>query len=299
MGLDFKGYDVVGIKEEQIQQMIYRPSKANTNIPQLAKHIVQKKDMMCVLTLLSIFFKEKSRAIFVQEKLELSKEDEQDTIDIAEELICTFILPIAGNDIDKIQELMKKYMELIDIILFQYYSLKNTNYIFKQMPIEIIKKQTKQKELLSLNPFMINQLMNNEQKPLTEEEKIIYELIEYLIEAEQYYDNDKKIDYVKKLLEMNTPQDELEDKIRFIISNTYQEAKEHPSHEDSDDIIRSIEKTLITEDIVSYFKKNRDISNMFIRNFLEYNLRINEGRLNELENKPSIEFAKRIYRKNP
>lgn len=300
MILDFKKNDIVSKKEEQIRQIINRPGILNTDLNKIARYIEKTEDIYCVMTLMSIFFKERSRAMFFKEKFYLSEQDEQFTIDIAEELIAAMLLKLYNNDYTKIKRMILENADMIDTLIIRYYSAKNTNYIFNQMPLELIKKQSQQKDALYINPFMINQIMNNEQTPLTKEEQIIYELLEYLIEAEQYFSGFEKMGYIRKLLNDNNSNKDIENKIRFIISNTYQEAKEHPQDEDSSNIIIPIENPNISsEQVTNYFKINKEYSNMILKKFFEYNINIYEGRLKELEEKPSSKYAKKIYIKNP
>ena len=148
---------------------------------------------------------------------------------------------------------------------------------------------------------MINQLMDYEQNPLTQEEKIIQEVMDYLNEAEwNYLLSDEIIGYVIKSLEKNNKNNNIiSNKLLFIISNVYQESKER-----NDDfygkLMYILENTKFDpETIINYINNDKKILIEIMKKFTEYNREIEEGRNEVLNNKPSAELAQKIYRKNP
>jgi len=151
-----------------------------------------------------------------------------------------------------------------------------------------------------LNPYMINQFLDYQQKPLSEEEQIIREIIDYYIASQQYYGK-PRIDHVIGLLGENNERynNRLERKVLFIMSNTYQETKDR-----NDSFYGYLMDILDKMDykpqkIINYLSNNYEKFKKILEKFIEYNMCIEEGRLEELEKQPSAQYAKRIYRKNP
>ena len=83
------------------------------------------------------------------------------------------------------------------------------------------------------------------------------------------------------------------------MSNTYQETKDR-----NDSFYGYLMDILDKMDykpqkIINYLGNNYDKFKKILEKFIEYNMCIEEGRLEELEKQPSAQYAKRIYRKNP
>lgn len=296
MGLDFKNYDEVTKKENEIEQIIYMQKPNRTNINGLIEQI-NNNDKIMLATLMSMLYKVRSKSIHMKEKIAKSAELEQDWIFMTEEIIWNLYKQ------SKNQKQIKKFILenscILEEILLKYYSEKNISYIGSKSFIDIILKQNGQKEVLALNPYMITQLLDYQQKPLTKEEQIIREVTDYHIDAQQYYDNPKDLDYVKHLLYTNNTPDELHKKVLFMISNVYQETKEN-----NDSFYGKLMYILeITNykplNIFNYINNDHKMFRKILERFLNYNINIEEGRLEELENKPTSTYAKKIYRKNP
>lgn len=297
MELDFKTYDIVKAKEDEIERIISKKSKT-TNIPELAQRIKDNKDIVMVRTLMSILFKARSKSIWMKNKVPKSSEYEQDTIFMTEELMKIIYLTLNRRGIKGIEKLLLENASVTNDILLKYFSDKNTNYISEKFFIETILDHRNSKEILTLNPFIINELLNYQKKPLTYEENIIREMVDYYIEAQQYYDSPKDIEYVKKLFKKNTSHiKQKEDELMFMISDVYQEAQDRQDYE----FYRTISKIVEANnfDIINYLYQNKLLVSQIIKKFVEYNINIEEGRLEELDKKPSSAYARRIYRKNP
>ena len=299
MELDFKKMDLVSQKEDQIEKIIYMTKAGATDIKGLAQHIYYNKDSIMIQTLMSMLFKIRSKSLYMIDKVKKSEEYEQTSIFMSEEVIGSLYKRNKKNTYDDIKKRILKNGYIIKDLLLKYYAEKNTNYIENKFFIETILKQKSQKEILSLNPFMINQLLEYQQTPLRQEEQTIVELIDYYIEAQQYYDTPEDIEYVIYLL-INNNKAELEKKLLFIISNMYQESKEHKDYEAYSKIARILENPACKPiNMIDYVKNNKQAITEIIQKFIEYNFYIPEGRLQELETKPTAQYAKKIYRKNP
>lgn len=316
MELDFKKYDIVDAKEAKLEEIVFMQNPKNANVKGLTKYI-DEKDKLMLHTLLSIMFKLRSKAIYTKDKMPKSVESKETIIKETERIIGSLHRDLKRNRYDNIKDFIqeknpnnfrdfrreKKYInrQIIGDLLYRYYLEKNTSYIGSKLYIKTLLDQNSAKEILTINPFMIGELLDYQQKPLTKEELIIQEVMDYLIEAEQNYANpDDVIKYTIELLEQNNKGFGLkENKILYIISNVYQESKER---NDSfyGKMLYILENTKYEpHKIIDYLNKNNNILIEIIEKFTDYNMYLEEGRLEELEQKPSAEYAKRIYRKNP
>ena len=191
--------------------------------------------------------------------------------------------------------------KVLSNLLYDYYYDKNTNYIGEKFYLENITKQKSAREILSLNPYLISQLLDYQQKPLTKEELIIQEIMDYLKYAEwNYYESDKIIKCVINLFDQNNQKiGIMERKILFIVSNVFQESKERNDNYYGK-MMYLLESTKYDpEIIINCISRDKKTLIEIIKKFIEYNRQIEEGRLEELEQKPSSKYAKKIYRKNP
>lgn len=298
MELDFKTNDIVERKEAQIEKIVYMRNPNKTDIRGLRDQIVNKKDIEMFLTLMSILYKTRSKSTYIKNRIKESRTSEKNSIITTEEIMNSLYKNRKNKT--RISEIISENGCLLDEALCKYYACKNTNYIEKKSFIDIIIRQRAEKEILKLNPYMINQFLDYQQKPLSEEEQIIREIIDYYIASQQYYGK-PRIDHVIGLLgENNERYDKrLERKVLFIMSNTYQETKDR-----NDSFYGYLMDILDKMDykpqkIINYLGNNYDKFKKILEKFIDYNMCIEEGRLEELEKQPSAQYAKRIYRKNP
>ena len=180
----------------------------------------------------------------------------------------------------------------------EYFSEKQTNYIKEKFFIENIINQNKQKEVLALNPFMIIQLLDECANPLTEEELIINETIDYNVEAEQYFDAQSDIIYtLDKLKENSNGPVEYARKKLFIISDVFQESyeKDRQLYEKMKNIFDYLKYD--SEKVILYMNNDKELLYKIVKKFVDYNINIKNNRLQELENKPAEKYAKIIYNK--
>lgn len=248
-----------------------------------------------VLTLISILYKEKCFEEYIGEK---TGDIDEVSLDLLDEIIYELKMYL-NKDIKRTVNTIYNYRELIEAYLQSYFYRKNANYISEKYDVEIIRQQNKEKEYIQINPLSLNQLLYYKENPLTQQEKIIAQINNYNVEAEQICeDRLKQLSYIKKLLERNNSEKELEKIILFIIGNTYQEIEQDPTNEKRNDIMYAVENEKIEpSDFVSYFKENKKFSNTFLENFINYNQNIEEGRLRELKTKESYKKIKRLYKK--
>lgn len=293
MEIDFKEYDEISKMEKIIEGIIDSFDIKNACIILTTP----EQQLIYILTMISILYKERCYEEYLSENVNGMLDDI--SIELIDEIIGQLEQQISENKIMDTTYTIKKYGQLIEGYLQRYFFKKNTNYISNKHSMEIIKSKNKQKEILKHNPLIINQLLQYEQKPLSKEEIIIQEITEFLVEAQQLYENEEEIiNNIKDLMKRNYKKDRLNEAIMFIISNVYQEIIEHPEDENINIIVSIVENTNIKpEQIIEHFKKSKAFSNMLLQTFIKYNLNIEEKRLEELENKPSKEYAKRIYTK--
>lgn len=307
MKIDFDKLDLITPLENKIEKLIthHEYEKIKT------KELTAKELKLYILTIISILYKLSKFTIY---DVETSKKVDQK---LAQELLnIVKVLNIFTDELNKSLKqgnLYKCIMLLVlnsDFIfeaLEEYFLIKNTNYITKKMQIE--KTLKFQKHHLELNPFIINQYMKYETKKITNEEQIIGDILEYdrialiilddiveNIESDEYYK--KRIKLVKKQIIKNYNEIELNKVILFIIGDVYQELLENKK-----DImylkIKSIveNEEITTKGLIELFKKSESFSNIMIGKFIDYNIEIKEGRLEELKEKESYQYMKERYKK--
>ena len=295
MGLDFKTNDIINSKEDEIERIISKKS-ITANISDLAQYIKENKDIIMTRTLLSMLYKTRSKSIYMKDKIAESRQFEQDTIYMSEELIKIIYITLNRRGIKDIKRVLLENAGILNEILLKYYSEKNTNYIEEKFFLETIMNQNGEKEILVLNPFMISQLLDYKNKPLTYEEKIIREIIDYYVEAQQYYDSPKDIRYVEKLLSKNNHIKEMVNKKSYMMSNVYQQSKKYKDEKFSKNISKIFENKNL-HDIEIYNFLSLYYESEITKKFIEYNMNIEEGKIEELEKQPSAVFAKILYKK--
>ena len=170
MGLDFKKYDVVSAKEAKINSFF--SDKTEEPILSLASYIKEKKDMIMVKTLMSILFKVRNKLKYMPDE----KKKEEDKIKQIENIIKKIYL---SKDIDDIEKIILKYGNELKKILKEFFYKQKLNYIQERLSIKSIIDHGEQHEISKLNPYMLCQLFDICANPLTEEENIINEIINY------------------------------------------------------------------------------------------------------------------------
>lgn len=295
MKIDFEKYDETSKMEIVIEGIIKMFGLTHAYI----KLSNEKDQLIYALTILSILYKERCYEEYLAQNIN-GKIDEE-SIAILDEIIEELKTNIQEKDLDEVTCTIKNYGELIKIYLERYFMKKRTNYITKKHSIEIITSQNNQKQLLSYNPFAINQLLEYEQKPLTREEIIIEDIIELLMESELHCKTKEQIlKKLKQLMKQKYKKEELDEVISFIISDTYQEVIDNPLDENRNIVIPILENSDIKKEyIIKHFNEDDNFSSMILKTFISYNYNIQEGRLEELEQKPSKEIAEKMYKKKP
>ena len=253
----------------------------------------KEQQALFILTILSILYKEKCYEEYIGKKL-------GEVDDISQEILDEIMYELKQDleeDLKTTVYTIRKYGGIIEAYLQSYFYRKNTNYISEKYNIEIIKQLKKEKEYIKITPLSLNQLIYYDNNPLTQEEIIIAEINEFNVEAEQIYiDKSKQLNHVKKLMQNNYKEKELDEIILFIIRNTYQEIEQDLKNPKRNEIMYAVENQKVKpEDFVSYFKENKKFSNTFLENFINYNLKIEEGRLEDLKKKESYEKINLAY----
>lgn len=290
--ISFDEYDNVSSMERTIEIL----TKAGCFRNSYVVYTEREEQIIFILTIISILYKQKC----YQEYLEKNTEAQNDVeIEILDNIIEKLYKYVKEDNYIEASKIIKNNGIVIQEFLTQYYIKKDTNYITSKHTIEVVFKEKKQKEILKYNPLIINQLLKAKQNPITEEEQIIEDILEFIVESEQICFTRIEIsNNIKKLMEKKYKEKELDNVISFIISIIYQEIKENPISEISNMIIAIVENQKISkEEIIKRFKEDDKFSNMILKTFQEYNFEIEEGKLRSLEQQPSKEYAKRIYNK--
>lgn len=294
MELNFKEYDVARNKEDEIYEILIKKSN-NTNIPEIAQHIVSKKDILMVRTLMSTLFKIRSKALYNEKELLKSCNLLAEKALYAEGLIGEFYLNLNRRGLKGIKRVLIENASMINEDLMDYYAERNQNYIADKFFIKTILDQDNTQELLGLNPLEINELLSYQQKPLTAEEEIIREIIDYFMESQEFYDSPDDIKHVQNLIKENNNGFKRIIKKSYMISNVYQHARSQDDKIMLDKIVNPIESDRIKGD-EAYDYIMRKYEKDIIRKFVEYNIDLEEGRLEELKKEPSAVYAKKIYK---
>lgn len=287
MEIDFKKYDEISRIEKVLGTLL-----KHINLSEYQLSILNNENqILLILTIITILYKEHTYNEYLIEQLD----DEHQHIikttthynyfieDIIEELeYC-----IDFKELEKANQIINSNGIAIQQILGCYYERKKTNYIFSRIPIELIIKNQQVFELIELNPFAANQCIDYQ--PITQEEKIICNII-------QYYEICGEKDYIsiKRLIIKNYQNKQLKKVILFILNNVYQELLEDKTETDIGEIKHIIETETIDSDaIVQLFILNDNFSSKYIEYFLLYNIGIKQGRLEELKTKESYQYVKK------
>lgn len=286
MEIDFKKYDEISKIEETLEKLIKFANISDYNLCILNN----ENQILLILTIITILYKqhilnehiiEQIKTTNLKNILKITKENYK-----IEDIIEILDTALEEKDIIKAQFILNKLGKFINAQLKKYYSSKSKNYIFENMPLELVNQQKLIMELVELNPFAINQCMNY--KPLSETEIIIYTIIEYyLLLGEEDYKQ------IKQLIIKNNNQKNIKNIILLILSNVYQEILDD-KNETNLEIKTIIEnEQLKNNQIVAHFIKNDEFSNKYLEYFIMYNIGIKKGRLEELSRKPSYEYVKK------
>ena len=299
MGLDFKKYDIVSASEDKIFEEISVETLLIYPEMLLSHHIAERRDKVMARTLISIMFKEKNYLSYVINNIAKNTNYsllKKNMIPEAEDKIIRLNELLNENRIYKIPSIVSEDCKFMHEILSGYFSQRNSNYISKKFFLQIILNQNSANKILTLNPFMINELLAYLQIPLTTEENIVRELIDYY-RVSKFCNHQNSIEYLIELLLKNKTETDINDKLRFILSNVYQESLERKDMKTHQRVERIVEEPNF--DVAQYLKQNKLLLSTIIEKFIKYNMNIKEGRLEELDTKSSAIYAKRIYRKNP
>jgi len=315
MGLNFKEYDIVGRNEDKLEEVLFEKNHQNAELSKLNKYI-DNKDTIMLSTIMSSLYKLRSKKLYMINKIPGKYEEDEDTIWEAEIIIRNIYKALKEKRYDKIKDLIKsnnnsffsfliegksENRRILNNLLYNYYYDKNINYIGEKFYMENIFKQNSVKEVLALNPYMINQILDYEQHPLTKEELIIQEIMDYLKDAEwKYIDSNEITKYIIELFKYNNKKTNTkEKKLLFIVSNVFQESKER-NDRFYGKIMYILENTKYDpETIINYLSRDEKTLIEIMKKFIDYNREIEKGRFEELQEKSSAKIAEKIYRKNP
>lgn len=315
MGLNFKEYDIVGRNEDKLEEVLFEKNHQNAELSKLNKYI-DNKDTIMLSTIMSSLYKLRSKKLYMINKIPGKYEEDEDTIWEAEIIIRNIYKALKEKRYDKIKDLIKsnnnsffsfliegksENRRILNNLLYNYYYDKNINYIGEKFYMENIFKQNSVKEVLALNPYMINQILDYEQHPLTKEELIIQEIMDYLKDAEwKYIDSNEITKYIIELFKYNNKKTNTkEKKLLFIVSNVFQESKER-NDRFYGKIMYILENTKYDpETIINYLSRDEKTLIEIMKKFIDYNREIEKGRFEELQKKSSAKIAEKIYRKNP
>lgn len=296
MELDFKKCDIVDSKEDEIEKIVYLQNPKNANIVGVAQQIGNNKDIVMFSTLMSILFKARSKLKYMQGKSDVSYEENHISILMTEEIMWN--LYKKQKNPKQIKEFILENGCIIEELLLKYYSEKNINYVTNRFFIDTVINQSTPSEILKLNPYMINQLLDYQQNPLTYEEKIIEEMLDYYSEAQELYESPIDINYTIGLLKNNNELFESKKKLLYIVSNVYQQSGERKDKTYYYKLSQILEMTQYKpQNIIRYLNNNTKIRDEIVGKFIDYNIYIEEDTLEKLEQKPSAVYAKKIYHK--
>lgn len=308
MEFDVKKLDLITPIENEIQKIISENPQNIINLKLTEK--TPEEMTLYLLTITSILYKHKHYIIYEIEKTK--KINQKLTcellacVDFLDKLIKELQGSIREKKISKALFTIISNKPFVSDILEMYFNIKETNYILEKMEIE--QSTQTQKKHFEINPFIINQYIDYFLNKLTEEEKIIADILEFnrisiitLEEKETKDLNDffkQKIALIKKQILKNYNENEIKEVILFMISNAYQELSENQKDKVYTKIKSIIEnEEMTTEKLIKLFKQSESFSGIIIGKFIDYNLRIKKGRLEELKGKETYQFIKNKYKK--
>lgn len=290
MDIDFRNFDCITPIEDKLEEFY------NTGLYNFDGSNEDK--VIYILTLLSILYKEKTYSNYLARQIKsfssgLTRDllDEVDALDL---VISEISSGLYHKDINKCIVLIYAYRDFIYENLDVYFKRKKENYIFQKIIFDVIKEQSKVKSLVQLNPFVINQVLQYEQCPLSRDERLIADVLEYYYFCLYKYPRNviKLFKAVKKLMFINIDSHRLYDSVLFMFCDVYQELLEH----DMDNKFKNVleDKNISTTKLFKMFKDNDSFSSSIISHFVKYNIGIEEGRLDYLKSLPSYQY---VYKK--
>ena len=124
MELNFKEHDVARNKEDEIYEILIKKSE-NTNIPELAQHITDKKDILMVRTLMSTLFKIRSKALCMTKTKSLSNNAIKEKAIYAEGLIGEMYISLNRRGLKGIKRVLIENASMMNEDLMDYYAERN------------------------------------------------------------------------------------------------------------------------------------------------------------------------------
>ena len=289
--LDLDKFDYMTFYEDAIGEHLEFLEYDHTAIMPKTK----EENMFYLLTILTILYKEYIYNEYFRHILknltgtEMNNNEELKIIKKMNNLI-------KQKNIKECRIYLKKHKEIIKKYLERYYDRKQLNYILARKPMDLLRHN--EKNIISLNPYTINQCLKQDKHPLKEEERIIGDIIDFTSLASKLTeDNDQALVLIitKELMIQNYSEEKLRRSILFIIGNVYQETiqnEKDPNYYAIKEMMENNDK-YTTEQILETFILNNDFSNSLLSSFIYYTTYIKEGRLEELKNHPSYKYVKK------
>lgn len=299
--IDLAYYDRLSGMEERLKKILennfacYSFSTSEIYFPKYENQIIY------FLTILTILYKEQQ----IDEYIEETTIDTAYHIDTSEEIeeiqfvINKLLYAVQEKNIELSTKIIMEHGILIDELIKQFYMRKEQNYILEKEAMYLIVENKKIKELLSMNPFAINQYLQYKSSPMTQSEKIICDILEYsrISKFNNITNQEVALKCIKQLLIKNYEKQELEKAIIFIIGNVYQETEE-TANVLYNELRHIIENPKITnKQIQDYFMSNDVFSNKVLNAFIIYASKIKFERLQSLAEKPSYQYIKNRQKK--
>ena len=286
MTVDFKKYDQITEIENALENLLKYTQLSDYNLA-ILNH---ENQILLLLTIQSILYKEHTKNEYLIEQFKKIKTHTAEFITYCnyniEELMEKLDDCIFEKNMEKANIIITSYGKIIGQILLSYYNQKQKNYIKERMITDLLIETKQVVELIEFNPFIVNQLFQH--KPLTQEEKFIYDITEY-----HEYSVPENFVEIKKLIKDNHKKD-LAQIIIFILNNVYQEIMDDKTETDKLEIKSIMEnKQIKNEDIIKFFIENNNFSSKYIEYFLMYNSTIKQGRLEELKHKQSYIYTRK------
>lgn len=254
------------------------------------------------LTLITILYKQKQLNKSIEYKTKdtrifVNHQRENENIDIINTQLQACI---ENKDIINATRTIMINIRIINEILYNYFKNKNKNYIMEKEPLHIIEQTGKIKEILKINPYVINQYIQYLKKPTTKYENIICDLLQIknIVDNKKIINQGKTLIYFKQILPHLYTEDELEEIIIFIMTHTYQESIYRNNKEIFQELNYIIEDERIkSKYLKEYFESDDRFSNIVLSTFFKYTTNIEPTRLKELEQQPSYKYVKQRLKK--
>lgn len=303
MIIDLEQYDELS-EMENILKYYLDELWEETNLSETKLVFTERKyNTLYILTIITILYKEQQINKYIEQKTKDTAyyTDFRIINNQIDYIIEILLYALNEKDLIYATDIIIQYGIIIEETIKKFYSRKEKNYIQKEQAMRLIVEQKKEKQLMQLNPFAINQILQYKFIPMSTEEKIICDILEfYRIAALNITNQGKALIYVKQLLEKNYEPKQLEHAIIFIIGNVYQEAAERKINELFNELRPIIENQKITNNqIKEYFLSNNNFSNKILAAFILLTAQIEYGRLEQLEKAGSYQYIKNRQKNNP